>query len=76
MTLVALDADAKPPAMTVELALSGRRYLENRDTAAVLEGSRDAQARWTERWTFGLFDDSDTPWRVVSGGTAELGHSA
>ena len=62
--------------MTVELALSGRRYLENRDTAAVLEGSRDAQARWTERWTFGLFDDSDTPWRVVSGGTAELGHSA
>ncbi|HEY8638795.1 MAG TPA: TIM44-like domain-containing protein, partial [Solirubrobacteraceae bacterium] len=77
MTLVALDADAKPPAMTVELALSGRRYIENRDTAAVLEGSRDAQARWTERWTFGLFDDSDTPWRVVSGaGPAESGHSA
>jgi len=39
MTLVALDADAKPPTMVVELSLSGRRYVENRDTAAVLEAA-------------------------------------
>lgn len=65
MTLVALDGDAQPPRMVVELALSGRRYVEDRHTVAVLEGSRDAVARWTERWTFALDGADATPWRVI-----------
>ncbi len=64
MTLVSLDAESDPPRMLVELALGGRRYLEDRDTAAVLEGSREGVARWTERWTFVLDGTDDTPWVV------------
>ncbi|HEY8582882.1 MAG TPA: TIM44-like domain-containing protein, partial [Capillimicrobium sp.] len=52
MTLVRLDGETRPPAMEVELELEGRRYLEDRDTVAVLEGSRDRVRRWRERWSF------------------------
>ncbi|UGS37387.1 TIM44-like domain-containing protein [Capillimicrobium parvum] len=65
MTLVTLDGDAKPPRMVVEIALSGRRYVEDRNTVAVLEGSREGVSRWTERWTFALDGADATPWRVV-----------
>jgi predicted lipid-binding transport protein (Tim44 family) len=65
MTLVALEGESDPPRMVVEVALSGRRYVEDRNTVAVLEGSRDAMARWTERWTFALDGADTTPWRMV-----------
>jgi predicted lipid-binding transport protein (Tim44 family) len=51
--------------MTVEVDVSGRRYVENRDTAAVLAGSRDSETQFTERWTMALDGADDTPWRVV-----------
>jgi predicted lipid-binding transport protein (Tim44 family) len=73
MTLVRLDGDAKPPRMVVELELAGRRYVEDRDSIAVLEGSRERVARWSERWTFALDGADDTPWRVVSGAPSEIG---
>ncbi len=50
---------------------SGRRYLEDRDTAAVLEGSKDRATTFTERWTLALGDDPATPWRIVA--TAPVG---
>jgi predicted lipid-binding transport protein (Tim44 family) len=56
---------------TVEAELSGRRYLEDRDTAAVLEGSKDRATTFTERWTLALGDDPATPWRIVA--TAPVG---
>lgn len=65
MTLVALDGGGEPR-MVVELALAGRRYLEDRDTVAVLDGSRQREVRWTERWTFALEDGAPLPWLVVS----------
>jgi predicted lipid-binding transport protein (Tim44 family) len=51
--------------MIVEAAMRGRRYRENRDTLALVEGSRDRDARFTERWTLTLTDDPETPWRVT-----------
>jgi predicted lipid-binding transport protein (Tim44 family) len=65
LRIAALDAAAQPPTMTVEVDVSGRRYVENRDTAAVVSGSRDSETRFTERWTMALDGADDTPWRVV-----------
>jgi predicted lipid-binding transport protein (Tim44 family) len=61
-----LDAHAQPPAMVVEADLRGRRYLEDRDTAAVLEGSKETETSFTERWTLALGDVPETPWRIVA----------
>jgi predicted lipid-binding transport protein (Tim44 family) len=64
--VVHLDAAAEPPTMTIEVDLSGRRYIENRDTAAVLAGSRTRPTSFTERWTLSLTDDPQQPWRITS----------
>ena len=71
LRIAALDAEAKPPTFTVEAELSGRRYLEDRDTVAVIEGSKDRATTFTERWTLALGDDPATPWRIVD--TAAVG---
>jgi hypothetical protein len=71
LRIAALDAHAQPPTMAVEAELRGRRYLEDRDTAAVLEGSKDREAAFTERWTLALGADPATPWRIVA--TAAVG---
>jgi predicted lipid-binding transport protein (Tim44 family) len=52
-------------AMTVQADLSGRRYREDRDTLALVDGSRDRDARFTEHWTLALTDDAETPWRIA-----------
>ena len=44
--------------MTLEVDLSGRRYLENRDTTAVLAGSRTRVTSFTERWTMSVTGDA------------------
>ncbi|MFZ1993104.1 MAG: TIM44-like domain-containing protein, partial [Solirubrobacteraceae bacterium] len=63
-----LDAGAEPPTMTVEVDLTGRRYVENRDTAAVIAGSRTRKASFTERWTLSLTGDEAQPWRITAVG--------
>jgi predicted lipid-binding transport protein (Tim44 family) len=60
-----LDADAQPPRMTVAVTAEGRRYIENRDTAAVLTGSQSTSTRFTEHWTLALDGSTDNPWRIV-----------
>jgi len=52
MTLVELGNTTAPPRLVVELELSGRRSLQDRDTVAVVEGARDEETHWAERWTF------------------------
>jgi predicted lipid-binding transport protein (Tim44 family) len=52
--------------MTVEARLRGRRYREDRDTLALLEGSRDRETSFDERWTLRLGDDPESPWRIVA----------
>ena len=64
--IVALDANAEPATMTVEVDLTGKRYVENRDTTAVLAGSRTRQTSFTERWTTGLTGDQAQPWRITA----------
>jgi predicted lipid-binding transport protein (Tim44 family) len=65
LRIAALDAAAQPATMTVEARLAGRRYLEDRDTAAVLSGSKESEATVTERWTLALDGDGAAPWRIV-----------
>lgn len=63
--IAAVQVDQVPATMTVELELGGRRYVEDRDTASVLSGSKDSAATFTERWTLALDGPADAPWRIV-----------
>jgi predicted lipid-binding transport protein (Tim44 family) len=65
IAIVALDAKADPATMTVEVELGGRRYVENRDTAAVLSGSKSEATVFTERWTLSLDGPEARPWRIA-----------
>ena len=53
------------PTMIVEAQLTGRRYRENRDTLALVEGSRDREVDFDQVWTLQLTDDAETPWRIA-----------
>ena len=64
--VVHLDAGAEPPTMTIEVDLTGRRYIQNRDTAAVLAGSQTRKTSFTERWTLSLTGDQAQPWQITS----------
>lgn len=64
--VVGLDAGATPSTMTIEVDVQGRRYLEDRDTAAVVGGSRSKSVGFTERWTFALTEDARQPWRICA----------
>jgi predicted lipid-binding transport protein (Tim44 family) len=70
LRITALHADATPPAMAVEADVSGRRYREDRDTVAVVEGSKEREVTFTERWTMTLDGDEKTPWRIAATGAA------
>jgi predicted lipid-binding transport protein (Tim44 family) len=62
-----LRAEHDPPQMDVELVVHGRRYVEDRDTAAIRSGSQSRATTFTERWTFALDGPEEQPWRLVSG---------
>ncbi|MDW5595654.1 Tim44-like domain-containing protein [Conexibacter stalactiti] len=65
LTITALNPAAEPPTMTVAIEVHGRRYIEDRDTAAVLAGSKQTATTTTERWTLALAGPDDRPWQVV-----------
>ena len=48
--------------------MSGRRYREDRDTVALVEGSKDREVTFKERWTMTLDGDAKTPWRIAGAG--------
>lgn len=64
--IATLDAAHDPPTMTLQLEVHGRRYIEDRDTQAVISGSRDAATRFTERWTLALDGQDTNPWRIAT----------
>ena len=64
----ALTRSFTPPAMTVEADVTGRRYREDRDTVAVVEGSKEREVEFTERWTMVLDGDAAAPWRIAEAG--------
>jgi predicted lipid-binding transport protein (Tim44 family) len=68
LRILALDAAAQPPTMTIEVELHGRRYTEDRDTAAILSGSQSRATSFTERWTFALDGDARQPWLLSAVG--------
>jgi predicted lipid-binding transport protein (Tim44 family) len=68
-----VDAATEPPRVRVEVDVEGVRFVEDRDTLALLAGSRTEAARFTEHWTLALDDASpDTPWRLVGGAPVSL----
>jgi predicted lipid-binding transport protein (Tim44 family) len=71
LAITALHGDREPAEMDVDAQLRGRRYVENRDTAAILSGSQSREATFTEHWTFALDGPSDAPWRLVAGAHAQ-----
>jgi predicted lipid-binding transport protein (Tim44 family) len=66
MTVVGVDATSEPATTTIEVELEGRRYVQDRDTAAVLSGSRDETTTFTERWTLSLDGSDSSAWRIVA----------
>jgi predicted lipid-binding transport protein (Tim44 family) len=70
ITIERVDVTVEPAAMTIAVEVFGRRYVENRDTAAVLSGGKDRPQRFTERWTLTLDGPPETPWRLVDAGAA------
>jgi hypothetical protein len=66
--IINLDAGAQPPTMTVEIELHGRRYIEDRDTTAILAGSQTRATTFTEQWTFALDGDARQPWLLATVG--------
>jgi predicted lipid-binding transport protein (Tim44 family) len=66
LRISALEAAADPPAMIVEAEVAGRRYREDRDTTAVLEGSPHHEVVFAERWRMTLDGDDATPWRIAA----------
>ena len=54
--------------MTIDVELAGRRYVEDRDTAAVVAGSQSRAAKFTERWTLALDGPDEQPWRITAVG--------
>ncbi len=68
VTITALDAEATPATLSVRLDVRGRRYVEDRDTVALVSGSRDAEAEFSEHWTLALDAAGEWPWRVAATG--------
>lgn len=70
--IAALQPSPEPAQLTVVLTVRGRRYIEDRDTAAVLSGSQSRETRFGETWVFALDGPDTSPWRLVdtSGATA------
>jgi predicted lipid-binding transport protein (Tim44 family) len=64
--IASLQVEREPATMTIVVELGGRRYVEDRDTAAVLSGSKDSATTFTETWTLALDGPEDAPWRLVS----------
>jgi predicted lipid-binding transport protein (Tim44 family) len=64
--ITGLDAAATPPTMTIEVQIAGKRYIEDRDTAAVVAGIQSRSSSFTESWTMALDGDAAQPWRIAS----------
>jgi predicted lipid-binding transport protein (Tim44 family) len=63
--IAAVDVSAEPATMTIEVELGGRRYVEDRDTAAVVSGSKEGAATFGETWTLRLTDRGEAPWQLA-----------
>jgi predicted lipid-binding transport protein (Tim44 family) len=60
-----VEPEREPATMSIEVEVHGRRYVEDRDTAAVLSDSRDRSRTFVERWTLALAGPDESPWRLI-----------
>uniref|UniRef100_A0A6J6A5P1 Unannotated protein n=1 Tax=freshwater metagenome TaxID=449393 RepID=A0A6J6A5P1_9ZZZZ len=60
-----LEPEPAPARMSLAVQVSGRRYIENRDTAAVVAGDKDRDVKFTETWAMALDGSDEVPWRLV-----------
>ena len=60
-----VDVSRQPATMTIEVELGGRRYVEDRDTAAVVSGDKNSATTFTERWVLALHVSDAHPWQLV-----------
>jgi predicted lipid-binding transport protein (Tim44 family) len=72
--IVALDVAVEPARMALQITIHGARYIQDRDTAAVVSGSDSRATTFTEHWTMALSGDDKQPWRVARV-RAPVGHS-
>ncbi len=68
----AVDVERTPATMTIAVELGGRRYTEDRDTVAVLSGSRDSATTFGDVWTLALDGPDQAPWRLVGTSAAPV----
>jgi predicted lipid-binding transport protein (Tim44 family) len=60
-----LEPSPEPARVTVAITARGRRYIEDRDTVALLSGSQDTEREFVEYWVLALTGDELAPWRIV-----------
>jgi predicted lipid-binding transport protein (Tim44 family) len=65
ITITNVDVGHQPATMSIAVEVHGRRFVEDRDTAAVLSGSRDRSHTFVERWTLALDGPDTAPWRLI-----------
>jgi predicted lipid-binding transport protein (Tim44 family) len=58
--------EGRAATMDVALRFRARWYREDRDTVALIEGSRDQETEREQRWRFALTDDRKNPWKLAS----------
>ncbi len=62
-----IDVTHTPPQMRIDAELGGIRYVENRDTTEVVEGSQTRTSAFTEQFTCQLIDGASArPWQIVA----------
>lgn len=66
----AVDVSSEPATMDVRVEVHGRRYVEDRDTAAVVSGHKDRASTFTEHWRLSLGGPDESPWRLVAASAA------
>jgi predicted lipid-binding transport protein (Tim44 family) len=66
ITIANVEVEHEPATMSIEVEVNGRRYVENRDTAAVLSGSKHRGETFVERWTLALDGPETAPWRLIA----------
>ena len=64
--ITAVGLSPEPATMTIEVELGGRRYVEDRDTVAVVDGSKDTAGTFSQTWKLTL---SDSGWNVATAET-------
>jgi predicted lipid-binding transport protein (Tim44 family) len=62
--IAAVDVSHEPATMSIEVELGGRRYVEDRDTAAVVSGSKESAGTFSEGWVLALAG-GESPWQLV-----------